>query len=44
MSHSYPNPDKPVVAKLKSRFIGELTIESSIENIQSFEDMENIPI
>jgi len=25
--NDYPNPGKPVVAKRKSRFIGELTIE-----------------
>ena len=35
------NPDKPVVAKRESRFIGKLTIEYSIENIQSFETDAN---
>jgi hypothetical protein len=63
-----PNPDEPVGAKRKSRFIGELKIEDcklnicgcrsrsagacaaslniqySIENIQSLQDSENIPI
>jgi len=32
MNFGLPNPDKPVVAKRKPRFIGELKIEYSIKN------------